>query len=171
VLLYTSTVDRSWADLPIRTSFLPLLQRASALLTGSLDERGELKARVAESVTLRPDAQQPVSSVKAPSGAAVAVRPQPDGTLVAGPLAEPGAYRVFDSKGAALPALAFTAQLDPSESDLTRLKPQELSDYFGEEAVKQGGGAGAERSTPLWTWLILIAAAAFFFEGVLLRKV
>jgi hypothetical protein len=171
VLLYTSTVDRSWADLPIRTSFLPLLQRASSLLTGSLDERGELKARVGESLTLRPDAQQPVASVKAPSGAPVVVRPQPDGSVVAGPLAEPGAYRVFDDKGGAVPSLAFTVQLDPAESDLTRLKPQELSDYFGEEAVRQGAGTGAERSTPLWTWLILIAAVAFFFEGVLLRKI
>jgi hypothetical protein len=62
-------------------------------------------------------------------------------------------------------------QLDPAESDLTRLKPQELSDYFGEEAVRQGVGTGAERSTPLLTWLILIGALAFFFEGVLLRKV
>jgi hypothetical protein len=171
VLLYTSTVDRSWADLPIRTSFLPLLQRASSLLTGSLDERGETRARVGESVTLRPDAQQPVSGVKAPSGAAVASRPQPDGTVVAGPLPEPGTYRVVDDKGAVVPSLAFAVQLDPAESDLTRLKPQELSAYFGEEAVRQDTGAGAERSTPLWTWLILIAALAFFFEGVLLRKV
>jgi hypothetical protein len=141
------------------------------LLTGSLDERGELKARVGESLTLRPDAQQRVGSVKTPSGAAVAMRPQPDGTVVVGPLAEPGAYRVLDDKGAPVSSLAFTVQLDPGESDLTRLKPQELSDYFGEEAVRQGSGTGAERSTPLWTWLILIGALAFFFEGVLLRKI
>src|SRR5262249_14622589 len=43
-VLYTSTVDRDWSDFPIRTSFLPLLQRFSAFLSGSLEEREEVKA-------------------------------------------------------------------------------------------------------------------------------
>ena len=41
VLLFTSTADRDWSDFAIRTSFLPLMQRFSAYLTGSLEEREE----------------------------------------------------------------------------------------------------------------------------------
>ncbi len=54
VLLFTSTVDRDWADLAIRTSFLPLVQRTSSFLTGSLEEREEMRVGVGTTLTLRP---------------------------------------------------------------------------------------------------------------------
>lgn len=37
VLLYTSTVDREWTDWPLRTSFLPAMQRLAGWLSGELD--------------------------------------------------------------------------------------------------------------------------------------
>ncbi|WNZ61401.1 hypothetical protein QEG98_36925 [Myxococcus sp. MxC21-1] len=48
-------MDRDWSDFSIRTSFLPLMQRFAAYLTGSLDEREEVRVRVGESATLRPE--------------------------------------------------------------------------------------------------------------------
>jgi hypothetical protein len=171
VLLYTSTVDRDWGDLAIRTAFLPLLQRTAALLTGSLEERDEVRAVVGDTVTLKPESAQGLSAVTAPSGPAVPLKAQPDGTWLAGPLPEPGLYTPLDAKGAPLAALTFVARLDAAQSDTTRLKPDELAAYFGEDAVRQASAGGSERKTPLWTWLILAAAVAFFLEGVLLRKV
>ena len=170
VMLFTSTVDRDWSDFAIRTSFLPLMQRFCAYLTGSLDEREELRARIGDTLVLKPEATGRPSVVRAPSGAEVLLKPQPDGTVVAGPVAEPGPHAAFDAAGVPLPALAFAAVLDPSESDLTRLRPDELAAYFGEESVKSAGGGDVARRLPFWTWLIIAAAAAFFFEGVLLRK-
>jgi hypothetical protein len=171
VLLYTSTVDRDWGDLAIRTAFLPLLQRASALLTGSLDEREEVRGTVGETLTLKPDGLHTFSSLQMPSGKTLSARPQADGSVLLGPLEEPGVHHVLDSKGAAVPGLEFAVHLDPAQSDLTRLKADELSATFGEDAVKKEAGSGPDRQTPLWTWLIIAAAAAFFFEGLLLRKV
>ena len=55
VLLFTSTVDRDWSDFAIRTSFLPLMQRAAAWLAGALEERETLEGRVGQTLTLHPD--------------------------------------------------------------------------------------------------------------------
>ncbi len=169
VLLFTSTADRDWSDFSIRTSFLPLMQRFSAYLTGSLEEREELRGKVGDVVTLRPEASVKIAEVRSPTGESVPLRAQPDGTYQVGPLARPGVHAVLDGSGNALPTLALVSVLDAGESDLTRLREDELSAYFGEETVKTADAGGAAPSLPLWTWLICIAAVAFFLEGVLLR--
>ncbi len=170
VALFTSTVDRDWSDFAIRTAFLPLMQRFAAYLTGSLEEREEQRVRVGESVTLRPEAGQSVSGVRAPDGAEVPVNAQQDGSLVAGPLAEPGVYAVLSAEGKPLSALSFAVTLDPAESDLARIPSETLTAYFGEETVKASSSDAERPKVPLWTWLIVIACAAFFLEGTLLRK-
>jgi hypothetical protein len=170
VALLTSTVDRDWSDFAIRTSFLPLMQRFAAYLTGSLEEREEIRVRVGEGATLRPEGTQKVTAVRAPDGSEVTVKEQPDGSLVAGPVTEPGAYSVLGADGKVVPALSFAATLDPAESDLGRVPQDTLTAYFGEETVKASTGDADKPAVPLWTWLILAACLAFFFEGTLLRK-
>src|SRR5262249_28704878 len=81
VLLYTSTVDRDWTDFPIRTSFLPLIQRFSSLLSGSLEEREELQARIGGFVSLTTNPQQPIATVRAPSGAEVRLQKRQEGSV------------------------------------------------------------------------------------------
>ncbi|GEN07018.1 N-terminal double-transmembrane domain-containing protein [Myxococcus fulvus] len=170
VALFTSTVDRDWSDFAIRTSFLPLMQRFAAYLTGSLEEREEVRVRVGELATLRPEGSQKVTAVKGPDGAELPLKEQTEGSVVAGPVLEPGAYSVLGAEGKMVPALSFAATLDPAESDLTRVPQETLTAYFGEETVKASSGDEDRPSVPLWTWLILAACVAFFFEGTLLRK-
>jgi hypothetical protein len=170
VALFTSTVDRDWSDFPIRTSFLPLMQRFAAYLAGSLEEREEQKVRVGETLALRPEGAQKVSAVKAPDGTEVEHKAQPDGTVLVGPVEQPGTFSVLGADGNAVPALAFAATLDPAESDLSRLPQDALSAHFGEETVKASSSDAERPPVPLWTWLIVAAALAFFFEGTLLRK-
>ncbi|MBZ4413118.1 BatA domain-containing protein [Myxococcus sp. MISCRS1] len=170
VALFTSTVDRDWSDFAIRTSFLPLMQRFAAYLTGSLEEREEVRVRVGELASLRPEGSQKVTAVKAPDGSELPLKEQTEGSVVAGPVLEPGAYSVLGAEGKMVPALSFAATLDPAESDLTRVPQETLTAYFGEETVKASSGDEDRPSVPLWTWLILAACVAFFFEGTLLRK-
>ena len=171
VLLFTSSVDRDWADLAIRTSFLPLMQRISSFLTGSLEEREEMRVHVGTTVALRPEAQVRLGEVRAPSGESVPLKAQEDGSVLVGPVTEPGVHQALDGAGKPLPKLSFASVLDPGESDLARLDMKALQAWFGDATVKQGNGAGGqEPKVPIWTWLIAAAAAAFFFEGVLLRK-
>lgn len=171
VLLLTTTADRDWGDFAIRTSFLPFMHRAAAWLSGSLDEREELKARVNDTLTLSVDPQQRLSAVRSPSGVELEVRAQQEqGRFVVGPVVEPGVHEVLDDKGAVVPAHAFPVLLDASESDLQRFSEDALSSYFGEESVKASAAGAASQRVPFWTWLIVAAVLAFFIEGVLLRK-
>jgi hypothetical protein len=170
VALFTSTVDRDWSDFAIRTSFLPLMQRFAAYLTGSLEEREEQKVRVGETLALHPEGTQAVSAVKGPDGTDVPHKAQPDGTVLVGPVEQPGTFSVLGGDGKPVPALAFAATLDPAESDLGRLPQDALEAHFGEETVKASSADAERPPVPLWTWLIVAAALAFFFEGTLLRK-
>ena len=36
--------------------------------------------------------------------------------------------------------------------------------------VEASGAGGQQKARPLWTWLLVVAALAFFAEGLLLRK-
>jgi hypothetical protein len=167
VLLFTSTVNRDWSDFAIRTSFLPLVQRSVAFLSGGLEERESVEGHIGQTLRLRPEPGTSVAEVRAPSGAAVPLRLENDGGLLVGPFSEPGIYRPVDASGAAaLPP--FAVVLDPAQSDLTRVKPEALAAYFGEEAVR-GPVGQAEAKVPVWTWLLVAAALCFFLEGTLLR--
>src|SRR6266545_1865724 len=53
VLLFTSSADRDWTDWPIRTSFLPAMQRFAGWLAGGLDDRREPPGKVGEPRTIR----------------------------------------------------------------------------------------------------------------------
>lgn len=171
VLVFASSVDRDWTDLPIRTAFLPLAQRIAAWLTGTLDERDEIRAHVGDSVTLQPEPTVAPAFARAPSGVEVGLTQVPPGPAVTGgPLPEPGRYLVVDAKGQPLDSLSFAATLDPAASDLARHDLDALTAWFGEDAVKSASGTGSDRKTPFWTWLLVTAVIAFFFEGVLLRK-
>jgi hypothetical protein len=170
VFVFASSVDRDWCDLSIRTAFLPLVQRVAAWLTGTLDEREAVRARVGEVVSLTPEPSQAPAFARAPSGLEVALTPAPESRgVTGGPLPEPGRYEVLDAKGQPLDALAFAATLDPAASDLSRHSREALAEWFGEDVVKTAGGGGERAQTPLWTWLLVVAVVAFFFEGVLLR--
>lgn len=171
IFVFCSTVDRDWSDLPIRTSFLPLMQRVAGWLTGTLDEREEVRAKVGESVTLKPEPNQSPAWARAGSGAEVALTALPQGgEVTGGPMPEPGAYVVVDAKGSTLEKLSFAVAIDAGASNLSRHSLEALSEWLGEESVRTAGTGGPESSTPLWTWLIMLAVIAFFFEGLLLRK-
>jgi Aerotolerance regulator N-terminal len=171
VVLFTSTVDRDWSDLAIRTSFLPLVQRTSSFLIGSLEERESMRVRVGTTLRLRREGGPGIGDVTSPSGSSVPLKPQEDGAVLAGPVTEPGVHSVAATDGQAVADLSFAAVLDPAESDLTRLDARALEGWFGEATVTRDDGTGGDTPrVPLWTWLIAAAAVAFFLEGVLLRK-
>ncbi len=120
--------------------------------------------------SFRPGAQQSVAAIRAPSGASVPFQKREDGSISVGPLLEPGVHQITGTGGPVFSEHSFAVGLDPSESDLTRLKPEELSAYFGAEMVKASVAELNQKRVPFWTWLIVLAALAFFFEGTLLRK-
>ncbi|MEI7703050.1 MAG: BatA and WFA domain-containing protein [Deltaproteobacteria bacterium] len=173
VMLYASTLDPEWSDWTIRTSFLPAMQRIASWLAGSLDERRSVPGVVG--------APRPIPL---PAGTTIAAWIGPDGRERRGPALgvttvtpdRPGLWQVKVRDGATGgeridPALSFAVWPDPRESDVRRLEPAELTAWFGGEAlarVASDGTAAGSRQVPLWSWLLLLAVAAFLSEGLLL---
>jgi hypothetical protein len=183
VLLYTSTVDRDWCDWPIRTSFLPAMQRFAAWLSGSLEERRDVPSVVGAPRTIRLGEGRVLMALVGPDGKehprreleAAGLEPAEGGLAVAFAPPEPGLWQVKVLEHGAEklePSLAFAVTPDPRESDTRRLEPSELTAWLGGEAHArvegQGGGAAATRAVPLWSILLAAAVALFLAEGVLL---
>ncbi|WP_243337735.1 BatA domain-containing protein [Anaeromyxobacter soli] len=183
VLLFTSSADRDWTDWPIRTSFLPAMQRFAGFLAGGLEERREPALVVGAQRTIRLEPGERLAGLVDPGGRErgpaelerMGLREGERGGLVITPR-EPGLWQVkvtAQGKGERLePRLAFAVSPDPRESDTRRLEPKELTAYFGGETHAKVEGdaqaAGAGRTIPLWSVLLVLALAAFFLEGLLI---
>ncbi len=180
VLLFTSTVDRDWTDWPIRTSFLPVLQRFAAYLTGGLEERRQAVSAVGERRTVRLGEGEALAALVGPDGRE---RPLaelersglarvPEGVTWAPP--EPGLWQVKVSlRGEERldRRLAFAVWPDARESDTRRLDAGELTAWFGGESVAKVAGEGRAADgpeLPLWSILLVLGVAAFFLEGLLI---
>jgi len=171
VVFYTSTVDRDWTDWPIRTSFLPAIQQLVAYLAGGLDEKPPAPSSPGDERTLDVPPGARVETVTGPDGKPARV----EETRVK--VAMPGHHAVVLREGAGTrdaPELAFAAVLDTRETDTTRIDPKELERHFGGEAqariADDASGALPKSGTPLWSWLLVAAIAAFLTEGVLVRR-
>jgi hypothetical protein len=181
VLLFTSSADRDWTDWPIRTSFLPAMQRFAAWLAGGLEDRREPPAKPGEARAIRLEPGEELAALVGPDG-----RERRKGELERAGLREEGGVPRFVPKEPGLwqvkvlaggaerlePRLAFAVAFDPRESDTRRLRPDELTAWLGGAAHAKVEGevraAGGGAQVPLWSILLVIGVAAFFLEGVLL---
>jgi hypothetical protein len=180
ILLFTSTADRDWTDWPIRTSFLPAMQRFAGWLAGGLDDRRDPPTLVGTARTIRLEDGETVAALVGPEG-----RERRRGELEREGLhevkdgvelspREPGLWQVKVVVGGQEklePRLAFAVVPDPRESDTRRLEPSELTAWFGgADHAKVEGEARASlgAQVPLWSILLVLGVAAFFLEGILL---
>ncbi len=178
VMLFTSTLDRSWSDWSIRTSFLPAVQRLAAWLSGALEERRDAPTLVNAPRSIVANEGTKLVAVVPPGG-----RELPASALSQAPGSgappslvpdRPGLWGVkVEERGQTKldPRLAFAVLPDPRESDTARLDPAELTAWFGGESVARvaGEGAATPRAIPLWSMLLALGMLAFLGEGLLLR--
>ena len=176
VVLYTSTVDRSWSDWTIRTSFLPAVQRIAAWLSGGLEERRDAPSVVNVPRTVVVAEGQKLAGIVGPENRerpATALRPGASGGAPSFVPDRPGLWQVkVEEHGQTRldPRLAFAVLPDPRESDTTRLDPQELTAYFGgaSHAKVASDAPAGDRDIPLWSILLVLGLVAFLGEGLLL---
>ncbi len=175
VILYASTLDPEWSDWTIRTSFLPAMQRIAAWLAGALEGRHDAPGVVGAPRPLVMPEGIRVAALLGPDGRERRDLATREGVVVVTP-DRPGLWQVrvrdLATSGEKIdPALAFAVWPDPRESDTRRLEPSELTAWFGGEAharVAADGRAPENRQLPIWSWLLLLAVAAFLVEGLLL---
>jgi hypothetical protein len=158
LLLYTSTIDRDWNDLPIHPGFLPLMQQAVRHLARTQGDGGTADHTVGRSVTLvTGDAKK--LEVSGPNGlGAVFEGERLEGrrTVRFTRTEWPGVYTVFGTgpAGGGKPRddLAFAVNLDSRGSDLTPAPAAELP-----KAGTGVGGAAEQTAYRLELWHAIAA--------------
>jgi hypothetical protein len=171
VLIWASTLDNGWNDLPLQPVFLPFLQQLVKYASGYAVDRPFLtvgdpwdpvSARVPESFSL----------ALAPSGERLTLAPDAPLTVQ-----EPGFYELRDRRTAARgPTLAVN--VDRVESGLESFDPKELvgslqPNMAAPGATPAGGDlplAERERAQGAWWYLIVLAFLLLAGETVLSNR-
>lgn len=149
VAVLTTTIDRDWADLPLRPGFVPMAVGTLSFLSGRESQAAQSQQRVGDSLTI--PATQPVR-VMNPMGEERTI-PTEGGEAFIRDTWTPGHYRL--SIGRSIRRLAFN--VDPSESNIDG-GPMEPRD------------TGSKRRTfvalPLWRWFVLLTAIFIATESL-----
>ncbi|MFL2546076.1 MAG: BatA domain-containing protein [Candidatus Rariloculaceae bacterium] len=162
-LVFTSSLDREWNDLPVQPVFVPFLAELSTYLTGGLALSSEsslgstLSPRVAGLAggqIFDPQGDKALGLAGAGSG---------DDVL----LDQTGFYEIVGAGRMELVAV----NVDPRESDLAVMEPNAVARWqtFGPGASENAQNGGANLAevppTPLWTWLLGLLAVIVVVES------
>lgn len=178
VVLFNTTANDDWSDLPRLKSFVPLIDRLLSHLAGSAIGRS---FAVGDIISLPlPGSLKPGQrlTVVTPSEARVtpALLSESGRTLLRlGPVQEAGIYRVEAEGGDVEPALSFVVQVGRGDSVLTPTDAAMLKKWWDpvaleiaspDAAVKAPAGQGR---IALWPWLTALACAALLAEMFLVH--
>jgi hypothetical protein len=171
-LLFTSTLDRDWNDLPIHPGYLPLLQQAVRHLARKHAAFGDTDHAVGSSVVL-PTGDLKKLEVRGPDGIGAVF----EGERIAGRSSvrfgrtdRPGVYRVIgtDQTGSTheRDELAFVVNVDARGSDLTQA-PASALPVSGTGAAASGDDS---RRVELWHALAAAVLLLLLGEGLLVQR-
>jgi hypothetical protein len=174
LLLYTSSLDRDWNDLPIHPGYLPLVQQGARYLarTSWHEPEGDLLVGRARELEVGPDDRR--LEVTAPSGKKTLFEADRVAGRTSVPFAataEPGFYRVASARGDGplrpRSSSDFAVNVDPRGSDTRRIEPASIP----------GGGAAvaatptrARRRVELWHALAAALLIVLLGESLITRR-
>lgn len=171
VMLLTTSVDRDWSDLALRSSFPPLVQRICQHLARALDRPAGPGHRVGDPVRVpAPEGQGPLVWVT-PDGARVDVEENPDDALVGAVTLEAPdqvGHHLLMRAGDVRRAVHFAVNVDRAESDLAAVTPDAVRAAVAEmtrdngilpdagvpEATLAASSGGDSRRTILWPYIL-----------------
>jgi hypothetical protein len=173
LLLFTSTLDASWNDLPLTPIYLPLVRQ----MARHLGEREERPWNlVGETFTASPAKDGTPPAVDAPDGGRITDRKQTSAGELIVAAREPGFYRLRYAGNSDFAAV----NLDSKESDFTRL---DVEAFVG--SVTGAGPKAAEQAATkerlsdeeiesrqrMWQLSLIAALLLFITEAVLARRI
>ena len=191
VFLFTSTLDRSWTDFPLKSIFLPFIQESVHYLAENpVSEGAGADLRVGQVVPLDVPVGTGSLFVKCPSGERVPVDPPTESPrdgdrmlrLLFRNTLQPGAYEVTErvEEGGSeelRPDLNFAVNVSELESDLTPLSPEQLKVRLpGVPVLLEGMGEGTDttvvvdRTRKLDEWLLWGVLLFLLVEGIFLAR-
>jgi hypothetical protein len=180
VLMWTSTMDLAWNDLPIKAVFLPFVHRVATTLASY----AERPAWLTVGEVFEPAKRAPVPGSTRPQIARVVLTPS--GQRIAldgsGPgvveLSEQGFYEVRAQGRDAEPPVVAASNVDLTESDLTPVDPQEVvAGVIGRAGGTATATAAAaatdqehESTQRLWWYLLFFGVLVLLAETVLSNR-
>jgi hypothetical protein len=173
VLVFGSTFDGYWNDLPVQPVFLPLVQSLVRHAAGWTPQRAW---ETVGQVLALSDARTGEGLVAvAPSGERT--RWTEDDSLRSLPLREQGFYEIRDAD-AVTPSRVVAVNPDPTESELGSFAPDELSRAVSPAGAATASLAGAttltiaerERRQTLWWYVLVVALLLLAAESLLSNR-
>ena len=164
VLMLTTTLDRDWTDLPIRSFFLPWMQSSLTYLAGGGRFQQARSLGIAQKSTLTLKGNMPLR-VNEPGKKYRLLRRGAQGYLFDGGEV-PGLYSL-SRRGVMLKKLPLVVNVDPSESDLTPLANQNLKNIG--TVSSQTSSFLLRQSERLWPLLFLGLLLVFGLESLVMR--
>jgi hypothetical protein len=175
VLLWTSTLDLGWNDMPLKPVFLPFVHTTVRYLADFSEPPASLTVGQVVPAARRGSqggTNRGTTIAVAPSGARVSVGAE-DGALE---LTEQGFYDIRTQGAGADSAVTLASNVDLSESNLTPMDPRELVAAVAGHPSSVGGAPDARPSDQaqaqaqrLW-WYLLVAAALLLAGETLLSN-
>jgi len=164
VLMWSSTLDQSWTDLPMKPVFLPFIHRAATYLAAYVPPQPSLTVgQVLDPTTAGAHkGQAPPRVLLTPSGRRMDLTDEGADVLE---LTEQGFYEL---RGEGNEAAVVAANVDPAEADPTPIDTAEIVSAAGAGAASASAATNAtpltpearEKSQRIWWYLL--------FAGVLL---
>lgn len=160
VLIWGSTLDITWSDLPQRPVFLPFVHQAIRHLAGYTEPQPWVTVGQVLDTSARQRGTPPAQRVVlTPSGRRVPIDDEGSDVVE---LVEKGFYEVRGDNNQTLSVVAVN--VDPAEADLTPIDPKEIAAAATGGSVGEGAQAGGIPLTPeareknqrLW-WYLLVA--------------
>lgn len=176
VLLFASTLDLSWSDLPLKPIYLPFVRRAIEHVASWSPSPAWLTiGQVLDPTIVNRGAAGRVALT--PSGRRVGVDDEGGEVLM---IEEQGFYEVRGPAGRAgdATAVVVASNVDPAESDLTEMDPKDIvAAATGGDPAAGGRVAAApmtpeaqERSQQVWWYLLCLGLALLAVDTVLSNR-
>ncbi|AHG92747.1 double-transmembrane region domain protein (plasmid) [Gemmatirosa kalamazoonensis] len=174
VLLWASTLDNWWTDLPLDPVYVPLVRQLATHTARVLPAApAYLVGQTIDPSSVSDDAA-PEWVVESPSGRRQHVGA--DGIPGLATLAEPGVYRVRPNGSRNDAGVLLAANVDPAEADPTRVPPAEIAAAVGDGSNAPVAAAPAETRAErearqsLWRYLLIAMLALLVAETVVASR-
>ncbi|MCG8606848.1 hypothetical protein MJD09_17915, partial [bacterium] len=126
VILFTSSFDTEWTNLPVKAIFLPLLYQALQYVVA--EDRGQKSYLVGQPIALNKFSEQQLQKKHIQATLPSAEKIDLDKKLF-DQTQQPGIYQI-SRKGSSRSLTTFAVNVDTRESDLTRIEMEELENVF-----------------------------------------
>jgi hypothetical protein len=171
VLLFATTLDTAWNDLPVTQMFLPVMRQMLEYIGG---EKVSSSVTIGQALAAAPDRDGSLPAIDSPAGGRLEGRTSSTGEVTV-EATETGFYRLRYRDRDEYSAV----NLDTKESDLKKLDFEAFTrsvttDQAEEDAPSHATGLAAEdieARQRLWLPLLILALALFVMEAVLARRI